>query len=87
MNEKLPITVHELRAMIGMDVIYRGQRAQIVEVLEDGPSLVLQAIGRGVIQSNLHGHPTRRSPETMRVRVLSEDGKALHKDFLDLDLA
>ena len=87
MNDKLPITVNELRAMIGMDVIYHGQYAQVIEVLEEGPSLVLQAVGTDVIQSNMLGHPTRRSPETMTVRVLSEDGKALHKDFLDLDLA
>ena len=87
MNDTLPITVNELRAMIGMDVTFRGQHARVIEVLEDGPSLVLQAIGSGVIQSNVHGHPTRRSPETMTVRVLSENGTALHKDFLDLDLA
>lgn len=87
MNDTLPITVKELRAIIGMDVIYHGQHAQVIEVLEEGPSLVLQASGTDVIQSNMLGHPTRRSPETLTVRVLSEDGKALHKDFLDLDLA
>lgn len=87
MNDTLPITVNELRAMIGMNVVFRGQPAHVIEVLEDGPSLVLQAVGSGVIQSNMLGHPTRRSPETMTVRVLSENGTALHKDFLDLDLA
>ena len=87
MNDTLPITVNELRAMIGMDVVYHGQQARIIEVLEEGPSLVLQATGADVIQSNMHGHPTRRSPETLTVRVLSGDGTALHKDFLDLDLA
>jgi hypothetical protein len=87
MNDTLPITVNELRAMIGMEVVYHGQHARVIEVIEDGPGLVLQSTGSGIIQSNMHGHPTRRSPETMTVRVLSENGTALHKDFLDLDLA
>lgn len=86
MNEKLPITVNELRTMIGMCVSYQGTPGTIIEVLEDGPSLVLKNSGDASIQSNLHGHPTRRSPQTMIVRVLSENGTALHKEFLDLDL-
>ena len=73
MSEKLPISVAELRLMIGLSVYY-------------GPSLVLQANDAAIIQSNLHGHPTRRSPQTISVRVLSENGSALHKEFLELDL-
>lgn len=86
MSEKLPISVNELRAMIGMRVCYLGNQGIIIEVLEDGPSLVLQNTSAASIQSNLHGHPTRRSPQTLTVRVLSENGTALHKEFLDLDL-
>jgi hypothetical protein len=86
MSEKLPISVNELRAMIGMSVCYQGNHGTIIEVLEDGPSLVLQSASSASIQSNLHGHPTRRSPHTQTVRVLSENGTALHKEFLDLDL-
>ena len=86
MSEKLPITVKELRAMIGMSVSYQGSQGTIIEVLEDGPSLVLNTKGIASIQRNLHGHPTRVSPHTMTVRVLSENGTALHKEFLDLDL-
>ncbi|MFW2439869.1 MAG: hypothetical protein ACN4GR_10905 [Arenicellales bacterium] len=86
MSEKLPISVNELRAMIGMRVCYLGNHGIIIEVLEDGPSLVLQNTSTAAIQSNLHGHPTRRSPQTLTVQVLSENGTALHKEFLDLDL-
>ena len=86
MSEKLPISVAEMRSMIGMTVYYQGSRGIIIEVLEDGPSLVLQAHSEATIQSNLHGHPTRRSPQTMRVRVLTDNGRALHKEFLELDL-
>jgi len=86
MTEKLPISVNELRAMIGMQVCYQGQHGTIIEVLEDGPSLVMQTTGTESIQRNLHGHPTRVSPHTMTVRVLSDNGTALHKEFLDLDL-
>ena len=86
MNDKLPISVKELRAMIGMNVVYQGTHGTIIEVLEDGPSLVLNTKDTGSIQRNLHGHPTRVSPHTLTVRVLSENGTALHKEFLDLDL-
>ena len=86
MADKLPITVNELRKMIGLSVYYRGQHGSIIEVLEDGPSLVLQAAGSDRIQHNLHGHPTRLSPNTMTVRVLSENGTSLHRDFLELEL-
>ena len=86
MNDKLPISVYELRAMIGMSVSYQGKHGTIIEVLEDGPSLVLHTIGAESIQRNLHGHPTRVSPLTLTVRVLSENGTALHKEFLDMDL-
>ena len=86
MADKLPITVNELRKMIGLSVYYRGQQGSIIEVLEDGPSLVLQAVGDDRIQHNLHGHPTRRSPNTVTVRVLSENGTSLHRDFLELEL-
>ena len=86
MSEKLPITVNELRAMIGMRVYYQGRQGMIIEVLEDGPSLVLQTTSSASIQSNLQGHPTRKSPQTLTVRVLSENGLALHREFLDMDL-
>ncbi len=87
MTDKLPISVKELRAMIGMNVVYQGNQGTIIEVLEDGPSLVLNTKDTtGSIQRNLHGHPTRVSPHTLTVRVLSENGTALHKEFLDLDL-
>lgn len=86
MNDKLPISVKELRAMIGMSVVYQGNQGTIIEVLEDGPSLVLNTKDTAFIQRNLHGHPTRVSPHTLTVRVLSENGTALHKEFLDLDL-
>ncbi len=87
MSEKLPISVNELRSMIGLRVSYQGSTCSIIEVLEDGPSLVLQETGTAAsIQSNLHGQPTRRSPQTLTVRVLSENGTALHREFLELDL-
>jgi len=86
MPDKLPITVSELRAMIGLRVLYRGIPAEIIEVIEDGPSLVLKSHGGASIQADIYGNPTRRSPQTVTVRVLTANGTALHKDFLDLDL-
>ena len=59
----------------------------MIEVLEDGPSLVLQPTDEdGIIQPNAYGDARRRVPQTFTVQVLSDDGTGLHVDYLALDL-
>lgn len=82
------ITLDQLRNMIGMRMFYQGTLCQVIEVLEDGPSLVLQSISEApTIQSNQHGEPTRRAPVTYTIPVLNSDHTELHPAFLALDLA
>jgi len=84
---KIEITVEQLRMMIGMRVRYRDTEYQVIEVLEDGPSIVLlDDQSEPAVQSNLLGLAHRRVPNTETVPVLSADRIELHPEFLALDL-
>jgi len=84
----LNITLDQLRGLIGIHVLYNNIRYRVIEVLEDRPSVVLQADGdKTIIQGDQHGNPTRRVPETITIPVLSSDKQGLSAEFLLLDLA
>ncbi len=83
---RITITLNQLRGMIGQRVRHEGEAWEVVEVLEDGPALVLQREGRAVLQADQYGQPGRRIPEHVVVRVLTPAGDALHDEFLALEL-
>jgi hypothetical protein len=80
------ITLEQLRGMIGQKVRYEGVRCQVIEVLEDGPSLVLIDVGEDGIQIDQYGNPRRRVPQNYTVPVLSAAADGLHPAFLALEL-
>ena len=80
------MTVERLRGMIGVCVCYRGANCFVMEVLEDGPSLVLQDTSQTDIQDNKFGDPHRRVARTYTVPVIDEDGEGFHPEFLSLHL-
>ena len=81
------ITLDQLRGMIGLRLIHQDITCQVIEVLEDGPSLVLQSLNEApTIQPNQHGEAQRRTPVTYTVPVLNQDKTELHPQFLALDL-
>lgn len=83
----LNVTVEQLRDLIGLRVWHRGQQWQVIEVLEDGPSLVLQDCApHTVIQPDQHGEAHRRVPHTLNVPLVTGDRQALNPVFLDLEL-
>lgn len=83
---QIDISLQQLRQMIGVRVSYLEQAWQIIEVLEDGPSLVLESLDpQRVVQQDRFGEGRRRVPHRMTVPVLSIDQAALHPDFLALD--
>ncbi|HEB67183.1 MAG TPA: hypothetical protein ENI93_04480 [Gammaproteobacteria bacterium] len=87
MSDEIIITLEQLRGLIGLRMIHQGSLCRVIEVLEDGPSLVLQSIGESpTIQPNQHGEATRRSPVTYTIPVLNEEHTELSTDFLALDL-
>ncbi len=83
---EINITLQQLRSMIGLKVYHLGIPCTIVEVLEDGPSLVLIDQDDEKIQPDQYGNPLRKVPRTFTVPVLTSDGKAIHSAYLALDL-
>ncbi len=81
----IEITLAQLRGMIGEQVHYRGTRCRVIEVIEDGPSLVLAGDGT-VIQDDQFGDPARRVPRTWTVPVVAPNRAELHEEFLSLEL-
>lgn len=84
---ELSISLEQLRGMIGLRVQHRGIVCCVIEVLEDGPSLVLQDGERRLgLQEDQYGGPGRQVPEVYTVPVISADKRELHEDFLSLEL-
>jgi hypothetical protein len=85
--DEIVITLRQLRGMIGVRVRFEGQAWHVIEVLEDGPSLVLEGLDQArVLQADQFGERFRWVPERISVPVLAADRRALHPDFLSLDL-
>ncbi|MDZ7750234.1 MAG: hypothetical protein U5S82_00950 [Gammaproteobacteria bacterium] len=84
---EIVITLEQLRRMIGVKVRYEGSFWRVIEVLEDGPSLVLESQQHPrVIQPDKFGDGHRRTAEYLTVPVLTPDRRELHPQFLALDL-
>ncbi len=87
MAERLILTLDQLRSLIGLFVYHQGVCCQVIEVLEDGPAIVLLSEEPPTIQPNQHGEATRRTPVTYTIPVLNAEQDELHPAFLALDLA
>lgn len=84
---ELNISLEQLRGMIGLRVQHRGIVCCVIEVLEDGPALVLQdGERREGLQDDQYGGPGRHVPEIYTIPVISSDRRELHEDFLSLEL-
>ncbi|WP_303905823.1 hypothetical protein [Thiohalomonas denitrificans] len=83
---ELDFSMEQLRGMIGIEVKHRGIPCRVIEVLDDGPTLVLQDLNRRDMQTDQYGDPRRRVPATYTVPVLDTDCRSIHPDFLGLDL-
>ncbi len=81
------INVDRLRNLIGHEVVFAGVSCQIIEVLEDGPALILQhSHQHTTIQADQHGEAHRRVPSTITIQIYDPQGVALHADFSSLNL-
>lgn len=82
------LNLHQLRQFIGREVEFQGQTCCVIEVLEEGPALVLSCThGAKVIQPNQHGDAARRVPRTCSIPVFTQDRQHLHPDFMSLGLS
>jgi len=87
MTDEIILTLEQLRSLIGLRMYHQTVLCQVVEVLEDGPSIVLQSLSSMQhIQPNQHGDASRRAPTNYTISVLNEDKTELHSDYLALNL-
>ncbi len=85
--EALPISLAQLQGMIGTRLRWRDEDYNVVEVLEDGPSLVAQSTTTGTrIQSDVHGRARREVQQVVIIPVLTTDKTLLHPEFLEIEL-
>lgn len=85
--DKPDIKVEYLRELIGLKVRHQGSQWEIIEILEDGPALVLRDCEmHTVIQADQHGEAHRRVPSTITIPLFDQDGNELNPALLDLDL-
>ncbi len=83
----LDISLQQLRGMIGLRVLHLGSPCQVVEVLEDGPALVLLDLeeSHSTIQADQHGEAHRRVRVTYTIPVLNPGATGFSADFLALE--
>jgi hypothetical protein len=83
---RLHITTDKLRDMIGLNVLHEGVACCVVEIIDDGPSLVLECIDHRLsIQPDQFGEAHRRVPQTFTVSVLSIERTEFSSSFLSLE--
>lgn len=81
------LSLDQLRELIGVRVEHEGVHCEIIEILEDGPALILQNCEAfSVIQPDQHGEAHRKVPPTLTIPIFAPDGKGLSAGFLNLDL-
>ncbi len=81
------INLESLHNLIGHEVEFAGSLCQIIEILEDGPALILQQRQHlTTIQADQHGEAHRRVPATITIQVYEQHGVTLHADFHSLNL-
>jgi hypothetical protein len=81
------LSLTQLRSLIGQPVFHRSTACHVIEVLVDGPALVLQDAGHNTdLQDNQFGEPGRHVPRIYTIPLLDDSGTAIHPDFADLGL-
>ncbi|KPV41594.1 hypothetical protein AN478_00425 [Thiohalorhabdus denitrificans] len=68
--------------LVGRHAEYGGEPYTVLDVLPEGPQLVLQHAREQSIQSDLQGRPYRRVPRTVCIHTRDTDGNP--SDLLDL---
>jgi hypothetical protein len=73
MDNTVPlIQLDRLRQLIGRNLTYQGVACRVIEILPEGPQLVLQDCNHGkVIQTNQYGEANRRVPQVFTVSLLN----------------
>lgn len=80
------IAPDQLRHLLGQPLIYQGMRCRVIDILEEGPALVLQGDpATQPIQANQHGEARRRAPPLFTVPLLNVRRDGLNPLLQDLN--
>ncbi|MFQ5469398.1 MAG: hypothetical protein ACE5EH_03730 [Gammaproteobacteria bacterium] len=78
---------HTLKKLLGTHVKYHGLKYEVIEVLDDGPMLVLQdAEMHTSIQPDQHGEAHRRVPQVITVPIHSSESEVIAPEDIGLEL-
>lgn len=81
----MEIDLNILHAMIGCRVSFGNDSGTVLEILDDGPSLVIcMDHGDIRIQEDCYGNPKKRRAEMRIVQVLTQDGSDYSEAFLQI---
>ncbi len=79
--------IESLRSVIGQRVRFHDVIFEIIEILEDGPSFVLQNCEEHTsIQPDQHGEAHRRVPQTMTLPILMTTDGTLDSAGMGIEL-
>lgn len=83
--------IEQLHSLIGTHARYQGALYEVIEILDDGPSVVLQDCEHHTtIQADQHGEAHRRVPETLTLHIPLLDHEyidplSIGLEFIDAD--
>lgn len=81
------VTLEQLHTFIGRRVRHHDIECQIIEILEDGPALVLQDCEQhAVIQADQHGEAHRRVAPIFVIPLHDDAAGELNPAFVGLNL-
>lgn len=82
----IQLDTEQMRSMIGLRVKYHEVYCQVIEIIEDGPSIVLEDLEMHIsIQADQHGEAHRKVPKNYTITILSKDQYEFSPEFLALE--
>ena len=74
-----------LHSLVGRRLVYEGVACQVIDVISDGPTVVLcRTDADGIIQPNQFGEARRRVPQTYMIPFWSQVRDDLHPVLIEL---
>jgi len=81
----LRIDSDKLKKLLDQPLTYQGMPCRVIEILADGPALVLRdQHDHRIIQANQYGEAGERLPRTFTVPVFDPRGDGLNPDLPEL---
>lgn len=74
--------LREMQKLIGRQIHFEGCHCEIIEVLAEGPAVVLLKYQASEIQANLFGEAQRRAPGTYTLPLCSRETHDIHPVIL-----